>query len=437
MKEKYRKVKILFIQPMYKGKKYRSILNVAPLSLLVLSALTPKKDFEVTIVDEYKDKLDLNAKYDLVAITSSTFTINRAYELGDLFIKKGSKVILGGVHVTFMPDEAAKHANSVVIGECEEIWNDILRDFKYGKLKRKYFGGLTDLKKLPVLNESYFKKYLPSIQISRGCPNSCDYCTVSCLNGTKIRTRNIEDVIKEIRNISNKSAWRLIFIVDDNLFDNRQYAIELFKRMASLKVHFFAPISIKNALDEELLNYAYIAGCRFLFIGFESINPDCLKSVHKFNLINKYIEGIKKIKKRGIMIWGLFMFGFDYDTKQSIKETFEFAISNKIDIMVVSFLTPYPGTRLYQKMKMEKRIITNNWSEYDETSNIVIKLDNISKTELLNEVNKGYKKFYSIGSIFRRFNFDIKNIKLSRILGYFIINLFVKLNRYMISKKND
>lgn len=412
------KKNILLIQPKNEGRRDR----YPPLSIISLASLTPENEFDIETIDEQYEKIDFRKKYDLVGISVTTITSTRAYQIADRFRQQGVKVILGGIHATFMPQEAQQHADSIVLNEAEEIWPKILQDLRLGELKGTYQGSLIDMKNFPLLKKKFFKKgiyLLPTTQVSRGCPNSCEYCSVRAYNGNNLRTRPIEDVIEDIKNIKkNERLNRWIGFVDDNLFADREYAIKLFKLMAPLKIYWGTLGTIMVAFDEELLDHAYKSGCRFLAVGFESINPESLRSVNKFNLISRYEEGIRILKKKGIAVSGLFMFGLDGDQGDTVEKSVDFAIRNNLDDAVFQVLRPLPGTRLFERFKQEERITTFDWSKYE---GCVITPKNFSSEKLMKDIEQAHKRFYSIACILKRMK-GLKNYRIKRIILYFILN---------------
>jgi radical SAM superfamily enzyme YgiQ (UPF0313 family) len=421
---KERKIKILFVQPsVYK----RDIKIYPPLALQNLISLTPNNEFDVELADDQYEEIPFSKKYDLIAISTWTPNSKRAYEIADQFRSKGNKVIIGGVHVSFFPDEAALHSDSVVIGEAEIVWKEVLQDIKKGLLKKRYKSGLIDLNLLPTLNSKYSDNYLvPCVQATRGCPNLCEFCSVRVFSGNSLRKRPVNDVIKDIISVTKNKKFKALFIVDDNLFVDRTYAIELFKKMIPLKVHFTIQAPITAVFDKELLDYCYKAGCRIMGIGFDSINDEAIKNIKKFNLIRKFKEGIEILHKKGIYVWASFIFGFDEDKEDCVRKTIDFAINNNIEICVLCMLTPFPGTILFKKKKKEGRITSFDWSKYNPQQSCVINPENISQRKLVEQVKKEYKRFYSWRSIIKRMaalKYDFRPV---RIFGYIITNLFFK-----------
>ena len=265
------KRKIVFIQP---GINYE-LQTSPPLGLLRLASITPD-DFDVEIIDG-SIEIIVEKKVDIAVITVQTLFRNEAYEIADNYKKKGAKVFLGGIHPSIIPSEAIQHADSVVIGEAEEVWPKTLEDLDKGKLKKFYYGGRPDLKELPLINwdlvkgNKYFYKY--SIQTGRGCPYGCDFCSVDMYNGQKARHAPIKDVLREVQNIiEHKGSHDVeIFVVDDNIMIDKEYVKELFNALITLKIKWISQCSINIADDPGLLDLMAKSGCKSLYICFDSI----------------------------------------------------------------------------------------------------------------------------------------------------------------------
>lgn len=335
----------------------------------------------------------------------------RAYEIGDVFREKGVPVVLGGMHATAMPEEAAKHADAVVIGEAEGNWERLIQD-----LKNKGKKGLAtfyrnsqrpDPTKIPVPRRELVenKRYLLTrfLQLTRGCPFDCNFCSVSRFFGKKYRFRPVKKVIEEIKGMIGKPLkTRFLGFLDDNIVGNINYARELFKALIPYNLLWVGQSSIDIARHDDVLQLAAASGCKGLFIGFESISEASLKETNKFhNRINFYEKAIKKIHQVGISIEGAFIFGFDHDDKGIFKKTVEFIEKVKLDIIQFTILTPLPATKLYDKLEKEGRIIDRNWSNYD-FSHAVFRPKLMTAQELKEGYDWAYRKIYTLPSIFKR-----------------------------------
>ena len=372
-----------------------------PLCLGQIAALTPP-DFEVSITDESISIVDLHKDVDLVGITTLTQTANRAYEIADSYRARGIKVVIGGIHASVLPEEASKHADSVVVGEAEGIWPTLIEDFKSNNLKSIYRQDKRpDLVNLPIPRRDLFDKaaYLvPQTMVTtRGCPYNCSFCSVPTFMGHTYRCRPIEEILKEIELFNTDKP---IFFLDDNITGNPKFAKELLRALIPYKIHWAGQCSVAIAKDEELLKLAAASGCIILLIGFESILSASLASVgKKTNLVDEYENIIKKIHSHGIAIHGFFIFGFD-EEEDVFNRTLRFAQKMKLESAQFSLLRPYPGTALYESLDKAGRMLTKDWSKYGDE--FVFEPKSMSKDELEKGQIWTFLKFYSLPSIFRR-----------------------------------
>lgn len=347
-----------------------------PLNLPYIAALTPKH-YDIALIDENIEPFS-EQPADLVGITAYTSSVSRGYEIAQLYQAKSIPVVMGGIHVSMLPDEALQFCDAVVIGEAESVWAELLQDFEAGCLKPKYQGNWQGLEHLPIprrdiLKNSYYR--WGSMQTSRGCPMNCDFCSVTAFNGNRFRRRPVESVIEELRQIPQK----LVLLADDNIVGYgkkeaewaRQFFSEIIKQ--GIKKIFFAQVSLNFGEDRELVKLAQRAGLRVVLVGMESINPRTLKSFNKqFNLKqlenNRYHNLIHVIRSSGIAFLGAFMLGGDEDTPDVFPATLEFIQKTRIDILQLTKPTPLPGTRFWDKMCNDNRILDKNfpnaWNEY-------------------------------------------------------------------------
>lgn len=396
-------MKILLISPATDAtKRTNKGLMMPQLALYILAGLTPK-EHEVKIIEEEVESIDLEQECDLIGISTMTANSNRAYELCEEFKKRGKTVVLGGVHPTILPEEALQHADAVVTGEAEGVWETLITDFLNNNLKSKYHNPVPDLGKyIPkdysrILNKRLFN--LIPIMTSRGCPYNCDFCCVTDLFGKKIRHVPVENVVRDIK---ESGAKNFIFL-DDNIIGHARYAKELFRAIKPLKIKWVGQASISLLVkDDELMQLAADSGCKSLFFGIESVSEEQIKSMRKsFNEIELLESALKKIKKMGILIHASMVFGFDNDTRATFKETVKFLMRNKVSTVSFNVLTPYPGTKVYDELKKENRLTTTNWKYYDHNT-VVFKPKNMTGYELqIGKVN-ARKKFYTIFSVLNR-----------------------------------
>lgn len=399
-------------------------LRFAPLGLAQIAALAPEYNYEiidenVTRFDFEKDTKDSN----LFGISSMTVQAPQAYIIADMLRARGKTVVMGGSHPSALPQEALQHADAVVIGEAEGIWPKLLKDYENGSLKKIYKNDqLPDLSNLPVANRGLLAKYKyffhNILQISRGCPFDCSFCSVTKFFGKKYRLRPISEVVNEIKEMkeNNKASpwWKILNIfgknmtkptfvfLDDNIFGKPSYAEKLFKALAKLEIFWGSQASINMAKNEKVLKLAAESGCKTLFVGLESIKESSLKEVGKIqNKREFYQEAIRRFHKNGISIMGAFIFGFDSDDKDVFKETVEFAKKIKLDLAQFTILTPLPGTKFRKKMENQKRIVEEDWSRYN-FGEVVFKPLKMSPANLQEGEIWAWKKFYSLGSFFKR-----------------------------------
>jgi radical SAM superfamily enzyme YgiQ (UPF0313 family) len=377
-------------------------LMLPQLALFIIEGLTPK-EHQVKIIEEEYMKIDLEEDCDLVGISCMTSNAKRAYHLATEFRKRGKTVVLGGVHPTILPDEALQYADSVVIGEAEDAWPMLLKDYENNDLKKKYHCPDPDLsvyipKNFSSLKSKRVLNIIP-LMTTKGCPYACDFCCVSDLFGKEVRHVPIENIVRDIKEAKAKN---FIFL-DDNIIGQPKYAKELFKAIKPLKIKWVGQASISFAKDTELMQLAADSGCRVLFIGLESVTEVQLQKMKKLNNdVKELEEAIKKIKKMGILIHASMIFGFDTDTEESFDDTLRFLMKNKISSVSFNVLTPYPGTKTHAEMESAGRLLTNDWNFYDHNT-VVFKPKLMTPLQLqLGKLNVR-KQFYKRSSVFSRF----------------------------------
>lgn len=370
-----------------------------------LAAVIPKKH-KITFVDELLKDIDFDADVDLVAITTFTRVANRAYEIADEFRKRGKKVVMGGWHVTALPEEGIQHADSIVIGEGEYTFPQLLKDMENNKLKKFYEQEEpVDLDSIPLLSKEELNRYDPgsfmkNVQVSKGCPVGCNFCSISNRkNGHIHRKRSVENVIQEIKIIPQK----MIGFADPSLTINPKYTKELFKAMKGLNKKFSGEGNANVlAKDDELLKLAAEAGCTGWYIGFESVSQETLNGIGKTtNKVESYQTAIKKIHDYGMNVEGAFVFGFDTDKPDVFDYTIDTIKNWNLDLVDISTLTPYPGTPFYDQLERENRILTKDWPKYD-TIQVVYQPKLMTPEELADGVVKVWREFYTKKITFKR-----------------------------------
>ncbi len=373
------------------------------LSLLTLAALTPSQH-TVCIADENSKPLRMHPVTDLVGITVTVDTAYRAYDIADAYRQLGIPVILGGIHASACPDEAEQHADSVCIGEAEPVWIEILTDCQNKKLKKRYAASRpVDPATIPIprweaIDQSAYL-YTNIICASRGCPFRCEFCYNSCSYvHPGHRARPVAQVVAEIERLPT----RHVMFIDDNFIGNPAWTKELLQAIEPLGLKWNAAVSANIGKYPELLDRMAATGCQSLFIGFETINEQALTRANKHqNRVASYEQTITAIHDRHIMINASLVFGFDTDTPETFPATLDWLVRNRIETMTAHILTPYPGTKLYQRYIKENRIIDKNWSQYN-TAHVVFKPHQLTAAELYTGYLWMYDQFYSWKNIWKR-----------------------------------
>jgi len=384
-----------------------------PLSLMVLAGLTPA-EWEISIVDENLGAPNYEAmpRPDLVGITAFTSQASRAYEVAAYFRSLRVPVVMGGIHATMRREEVMERVDSVVTGEAEGVWSQVLEDARNGKLKRRYDGGLAEINDVPIARHDLLAAGYAcgAIQTTRGCPLNCSFCSVTAFNGAHYRQRSIADVVREFQLIRE----RYVLVVDDNLIGTRHDHIaraeDLFRAMAraNLRKQWFAQASINFADDEELLALAVKAGCVGVFIGFETPTPEGLSELgKKFNLLKgrDFRASVRRIQRHGILVAGSFIIGLDIDEPGIGERIAAVAARYGVDTLNALFLTPLPGTRLWDQMKSEDRVALDTFPEdwkYYTLTFPVARYKNLSLEGIIEEMISCDRDFYSMPRILHR-----------------------------------
>lgn len=371
---------------------------LTPLALPTVAALTPD-NYDIRIIDEELELIPGDCLPDVVGLTTLTHTIGRVFEIADSYRKLGVTVILGGSYASFKVEECLEHCDAVVIGEAEDVWAKCLEDFERGCLASTYKAqGYTPFRRSPVPRWDLVdisKIISLGVQISRGCPYRCEFCLINKMQGNKMRYRELDDVIEEIKSLPH----RTLFFVDDNLTVDKEYARELMRLLIPLKVSWTCQASIDVAEDEELLKDMAKAGCLYILIGFESINEECLTETRKLqNNVAKYERAISRIHRAGIQVCGAFIVGFDHDTLEEFDNIATFAQRTNIAFTMVNILGIAPGTDIYRRMEQEGRLYGG---ALDGALGIFPPMyyKNMSKVEMFDKYVDNLEQLYSFSSI--------------------------------------
>jgi radical SAM superfamily enzyme YgiQ (UPF0313 family) len=400
------------VNPARTGLSFNRSSRFPPLGLGIVAALTPG-DWDIELVDENwepfrfpEEDLAADAGQVLVGITAFTASANRAYEIAGCFRKRGAAVVMGGIHASSCTEEALRYVDAVVVGDAETAWPRVLADVEAGKLQRIYRGEGADPAGIPHPRRDLFHpEYMfASVQTSRGCPMDCEFCSVTAFNGRRYRRRPPEEVLDELSRIPQK----MIFFVDDNIVgygrESRDQALKIFRGMVDrgLKKWWFCQASINFADDEELLDWAGRAGCRMVFLGLEAEDAGALKEVNKrLNLqrgVESYEQAFRRIHRAGMSVLGAFIFGMDDDTPEKLRRRTEYMVRSGVDVMQKTFLTPLPGTRLFERLQSEGRLLytdfPRDWERYD-MGEAVYRPRNMTPETLARVMGESSRRMYS------------------------------------------
>lgn len=404
-------MKIALISPKgplyrHRGGIFRKSLRYQPLTLTTLAALVPPDlNADVEVYDEGIQDVPENLDADVIGMTVITGTSKRAYELARRFRAQGKTVILGGPHVTLVPDEAAMHADAIVVGYAEDAWPELLRDVERGALKREYRQALDfslDRDDMPFARRELFdgRAFLTQavFEATRSCGHDCEFCVAPSAWGRKQLQKPVSWVVDDIRRVGQK---RILFI-DLNLVSDFNYARELFTALIPLKVRWFGLSTVLIAHDRELMELMARSGCRGLLLGLESISSGSLRDANKrFNGSVDYRQLIADLHELGIAVQGCFVFGIDHDSLEVFDATAAFAIETAIDLPRFAVLTPFPGTPLHQRLADENRILTRDWELYDG-QHVVFQPRNMTPQQLAAGHERAWKNVYRYSAIARR-----------------------------------
>lgn len=403
---------IHFIRPNMRD--VRSSDAMEPLCFAILKSLTPK-DVETRLYDERLEPIPDDQPADLAAITVETYTARRAYQIASAYRRRGIKVVMGGYHPTFVPEEVLEHADAVVKGDAEGLWENVVADARENRLGRVYeqkgFPSLEGLRPDRSIFEG--KRYAPiaMVQYGRGCRYNCDFCSIRAFYGSNLRQRPIAEVVEEIERIGR----RHVFFVDDNIFVDIPKAKALFRALIPLRIRWSCQVSIDVARDPELMRLMNESGCATAVVGFESLNPDNLAQMRKgWNLkYADYETSVNTFRDAGIMIYGSFVFGYDHDTPSSFDTSVAFAIRNRFFLANFNPLTPTPRAPLFDRLRSEGRLLHDRWwlapgYRYGQAT---FHPRGMTADELTEGCYRARTKFNTYASIFRRLLDPLTNLR--------------------------
>lgn len=399
-------MKITFILPAIgkkTGQKYIGTWKMEPLTIAVLKALTPP-EIETELFDDRIELIDYNTPTDLVCITVETYTARRSYKIAEKFRSRGIPVVLGGYHATLCPEEASQYCDSVIVGNAETVWAQMLGDAENGSLKKIYMGGVGEYDIQPDKSIFKGKKYLPVslVETGRGCCHSCEFCSISKFYCSKYYCRDHSLIVDDIR----RSEHKYTFLVDDNLVADRRNAISLFEEITPLKIKWAGQGTLSMAKDEQLLRAMKKSGCEIILIGFESLDKENLAQMNKsFNYaLGERDELVKRIHDAGIGIYATFVFGYDNDCERTVNDALEFAKKHNFYTAAFNHLLPFPNTALYDRLKAENRLIYDKWwlAEGYNYGELAFEPKSISAEELSKLCRNARKEFSSAKTVLNR-----------------------------------
>jgi radical SAM superfamily enzyme YgiQ (UPF0313 family) len=403
-------MRILLIAP-GSGYSIPGWIRIPQLSLIILKTLSGN-GHQVTMVEEDLDRVPWEEKWDLVGITATTAAAFRAYALAGEFRKRGAKVILGGIHPSVLPEEAAQHADAVMVGEAEGFWQIIIEDAARNALKPIYRNYLPETMELPLVDYKKNKDWripaLVPVIATRGCPHRCEFCSVPRIYGSRVRKVPVQQVLEQVR----RSEGQYIGFLDDNLTADRDYALELFEGLSPLNIKFLAQVTVKFLLDDVLFQAALAAGLTGVFVGFETLEENEHKRLKKSVSPAACGEAIRKCRAAGVMLHGSFIFGMDDHDKSVFDQTLDFIMEHQIFSVSGHILTPFPGTPLFDRLAAEGRVLHQNWSYYDNSTPVFL-----PKRLTLEELTRGFMQFHE--SVFKLWGI------LRRFPGGFAVNPYV------------
>lgn len=405
------------------GKPYVRAWQMQPLSMAVLAGLTPA-NWEVRFYDDRMEDIPFDEPTDLVAISVETFTALRAYKIARQFRARGVPVVMGGYHVTLLPEEAANEADAIIIGDAEPVWLQMLDDARRGDLQEVYrANSRRSLQNVQSRREIFGDRPYQNItlvEFARGCNFRCDFCAITAFHGATQSHRPASEVVEEMRRTNS----RRFFIVDDNIVSQPERARELCRAMIPLGINWVGQASIHIAQDDELLELMVESGCRGVLIGMESLDPQNLRSMGKeWNLAGGgFAESLAKFREHGLAVYGTFVFGYDNDDARQIERSVAFAREHKLFLAAFNHLIPFPGTPLYKRLEAEDRLLKPKWwlDPESRVGDVYFRPKRMDPDELKSACLEARTSFYRWGSIFERLRDRRANVTSLMMLGVYL-----------------
>ena len=400
-------MRVTLIQPAMgrESSEYVESWKMEPLSIAALAGLTPPAH-EVVFWDDRVEPIPYDEPSDLVAISVETYTARRAYQIAAEYRRRGVSVVMGGYHPTLVPDEAARYADAIMIGEAEAVWGELLADAARGALQPRYQGAARpSMKGLRPARQIFAdKRYMPLalVESGRGCKFGCDFCSIAAFFDQSYHYRPPQDVAAEVAATGRK----LLFLVDDNVIADFERAKALFRAIEPCKVKWLSQGTLNAARDPELLRAMRRSGCAGMLIGFESLCDENLRAMNKsFNQVaGGWTEAIARIRDHGIKIYATFVFGYDHDTPALFERTLEFALEQKFFVAAFNHLQPFPGTPLYERLEAQGRLLYDRWwlEPGLRFGNVVFRPKQMAPEELFERLMELRRRFFSYRGILSR-----------------------------------
>jgi radical SAM superfamily enzyme YgiQ (UPF0313 family) len=387
------------------NKPYVRAWQMEPLSMALLASVTPP-DVEVRFFDDRMEEIAFDEPTDLVAISVETFTALRAYKIARAFRARGVPVVMGGYHVTLLPEEAALEADAIVVGDAEPIWRQLLDDARhhrlapvYRALERRTLKGIRPCRAI-FAGKRY--QNITLVEFARGCNFKCDFCSITAFHGANQNHRPAHEVAAEME----ATGSRRFFIVDDNIVSQPHQVRGLCQALIPLKIGWVGQASIHIAQDEELLELMVQSGCRGVLIGMESLDPANLRDMGKsWNLAGgSYADSLARFRKHGLAVYGTFVFGYDNDDERVVQRSIDFAREHKLFLAAFNHLVPFPGTPLYRRLRAEGRLLTPKWwlDPEGKVGDVAFRPKKMSAEELQALCLEARRQFYQWDSIAER-----------------------------------
>lgn len=404
--------------------------QMEPLPAAVLAALTPP-DVELRFYDDRLEDIPYAEPTDLVAISVETYTARRAYQIASHYRRRGVPVVMGGFHATLVPEEVSQFAEAIVVGEAEEVWPELIDDFRHGQLKPRYQSSQRPKLERVRPRRDIFrgKRYLDLglVEAGRGCHFSCEFCAIQAyFKNTQVR-RPIDDILDDIR----QHPRPLYFFVDDNITSNLKQAKEFFRALIPLKIRWVSQGSINAAHDEEFLQLIRASGCMMLLIGFETLNPTSLKAMNKeFNTMRGgYDQALANLRRHKIRLYPTFIFGYDEDTEETLQQTLDFCRSQRFYLAAFNHLTPFPGTPLYARLQAEGRLLYERWwlDPSYRYGMVPFRSLGLPAEEIARLCLRARRSFYGLPSILQRaLDFQVNSSSLFGLINFLTANLLLR-----------